>query len=129
MTAEERAKKSVEAAIKRFDDGRVVVYVEPSDDATTSILSAGAAVKKRFKPTEETLLDRTNRRVGLRKPSSTAPIGASGSKTPPATSTAAAWRPSCGTSRKWPARPSTKKCEAAESKSPSASSGYISSPS
>ena len=65
MTAEERAKKSVEAAIRRFEDGRVVVYVEPSDDATTSILSAGAAVKKRFKPTEETLLDRTNRRVGL----------------------------------------------------------------
>jgi hypothetical protein len=65
MTAEERAKKSVEAAIKRFEDGRVVVYVEPSDDATTSILSAGAAVKKNFKPTADDLLDVTNRRVGL----------------------------------------------------------------
>ena len=65
MTAEERARKSVEAAIKRFQDGRFVVYVEPSDDAPTSILSAGAAVKKNFNPNAEELLDITNRRVGL----------------------------------------------------------------
>ena len=65
MTAEERAKKSVEAAIKRFQDGRVVVYVEPSDEATSSILSAGSSVKKNFKPNPEDLFDITNRRVGL----------------------------------------------------------------
>jgi len=65
MTAEERAKKSVEAAIRRFADGRLVVYVEPSDDATTSVLSAGNSVTKNFKPNAEDLLDLTNRRVGL----------------------------------------------------------------
>jgi hypothetical protein len=65
MTAEERAKKSVEAAIKRFADGRFTVYVEPADDAGTSILSAGSAVKKNWKPTAEDLLDRTIRKVGL----------------------------------------------------------------
>ncbi len=65
MTSEERAKKSVDAAIKRFAEGRVVVYVEPSDDATSSVLTAGNAVKKNFKPTQEDLLDITNRRVGL----------------------------------------------------------------
>jgi hypothetical protein len=65
MTSEERAKKSVEAAIRRLADGRLVVYVEPSEDATTSVLTAGAAVKKNFRPTAEDLLDVTNRRVGL----------------------------------------------------------------
>ena len=65
MTAEERAKKSVEAAIRRLADGRVSVYVEPGEDATSSVLSAASAVKKNFKPSAEDLLDRTNRRVGL----------------------------------------------------------------
>jgi hypothetical protein len=65
MTSEERAKKSVEAAIRRLGDGRVAVYVEPSDDATTSVLAAGAAVKKNFRPTADELLERTNSRVGL----------------------------------------------------------------
>ena len=65
MTAEERAKKSVDAAIRRFSDGRVVVFVEPSEDATGSILSASNSVKKNFKPSPEDLLDVTNRRVGL----------------------------------------------------------------
>jgi hypothetical protein len=65
MTAEERAKKSVEAAIRRINDGRLVVYLQPSDDATASILAAGSSVKKNFRPTAEDLLDRTNRRVGL----------------------------------------------------------------
>ena len=65
MTAEERAKKSVEAAIKRFVEGRLTVYVEPADDAGMSIVSAGSAVKKNWKPTAENLMDRTMRKVGL----------------------------------------------------------------
>jgi len=65
MSAEERAKKSVEAAVKRFADGRFTVYVEPAEDAGASILSAGAAVTKNWKPSPEELLDRTQRRVGL----------------------------------------------------------------
>ena len=65
MNVEERAKKSAEAAIRRLGDGRVVVYVEPSEDATTSILAAGNAVKKNFKPTVEQLLEVTHKREGL----------------------------------------------------------------
>jgi hypothetical protein len=65
MSVEERAKKSVDAAIKRFADGRFTVYVEPAEDAGTSVLSAGSAVMKKWKPVPEELLDRTLRRVGL----------------------------------------------------------------
>jgi len=65
MTAEERAKKNVEAAVKRFDEGRLVAYFQPSEDAGMSVLSAADSVKKKWKPVTEELLDRTQRRVGL----------------------------------------------------------------
>lgn len=65
MNAEERAKKNVEAAVKRFADGRLVAYFQPAEDAGMSVLSAADAVKKKWKPVPEELLDRTLRRVGL----------------------------------------------------------------
>ena len=65
MTGEERAKKSVDAAIRRFEDSRVTVFVQQNEEAGSSVLSAGEAVKKSWKPIAEELLDHTKRRVGL----------------------------------------------------------------
>src|SRR4051794_2302692 len=65
MNAEERAKKNVEAAVRRFAEGRLIAYFEPTEEAGMSVLSAADAVKKKWKPVVEEILERTNRRVGL----------------------------------------------------------------
>lgn len=65
MTSEERAKKSVEAAIKRFTDGRYAVIIDASDDWPSSVLNAADLVKGKWEPQAEAVLSRTLKRVGL----------------------------------------------------------------
>ena len=65
MTAEERAKKSVEAAVKRFSDGRYAVIIDVSDDWPASVLNAADSVKNKWEPQAEETLSRTLKRVGL----------------------------------------------------------------
>jgi hypothetical protein len=65
MTAEERARKSVEAAVNRFTDGRYAVIVDADDNWPASVFSAAQAVKGQWEPQVEPVLERTMKKVGL----------------------------------------------------------------
>jgi hypothetical protein len=65
MTAEQRAQKSVEAAVKRFADGRYAVIVHAEDIWPASVSAAADAVKNSWEPEAQALLDRTMKKVGL----------------------------------------------------------------
>jgi hypothetical protein len=65
MTPEERAKKSVEAAVKRFTDGRYAVIVDADDNWPASVFGAAQTVKGSWEPQAEAVLERTMKKVGL----------------------------------------------------------------
>jgi hypothetical protein len=65
MTAEERAKKSVEAAVKRFADGRYAVIVDADDNWSAAVFGAAQTVKDKWEPQPEAVLERTMKKVGL----------------------------------------------------------------
>jgi len=63
MVVKELAKRNVEAAVRRFSDGRLVLMVDPGPDWSSDVLSAGEAIRAGWKPTIEQLYSRVDHRL------------------------------------------------------------------